>query len=111
MSVGIYRYNVSISNPLAHIIFSESISSEAFYQEFWTKAVNDTNAKLFKDGSSFTSDKIPIVLQELSSLKNWANINISDDTKRLYMIRHIDNIIYKLDNYIKDGYDETFYIF
>ncbi len=111
MSVGLYRYNVPISEPLAHIIFSESIASEAFYQKFWAKAVNDTNTKLFKDGSSFASDKIPIVLQELSSLKKWANINISDDNKREYMIRHIDNITYKLDNYVNDDYDEMFYIF
>lgn len=110
MSVEIYRYNIPISNPLAHIVFSESISSEAFYQAYWIKAINDTNTKLFKDGSSFESDDIPIVLQELSALKVWANLNLNEKNKS-YMIRHIDNITYKLVSFVKDGYDDMFYIF
>ncbi|EEQ56887.1 hypothetical protein CBFG_00597 [Clostridiales bacterium 1_7_47FAA] len=63
-----------------------------FFNEFWEKAVKDTNAKIFKENSQFGKSQVPAVLYELELIKRWGEINLLD-SNREYMKERVENLI------------------
>lgn len=58
------------------LLFDTPVSFEHYYYEVWDKANKELGIKLFKTfAREFGFDDIPEVLDELSRLKAWAEIN------------------------------------
>ena len=69
-----------------------NIATTQFFNEFWEKAIKDTNAKLFKENSQFGKNQVPAILYELELIKRWIEINLLD-SNREYMKERVENLI------------------
>ena len=107
MSVGIIRYKGNkFDNGL---IFGKNVSTEAFYQKYWSKAVSDTGSKLFKDGSQFEVSDLEQVMSELQLQLAWAEGNLSGRDLD-YMKERIENLLVCIPKACEES-DEKFEIF
>ncbi len=77
MSVGLFRYSGCFHEGDSKLITSLNVSTEIFYVRHWSRAVKDTNSRLFKDGGKFSVDDIEEVMTELELQKEWAVENLS----------------------------------
>ncbi|MBD5140928.1 MAG: hypothetical protein HDT25_05885 [Ruminococcus sp.] len=71
------------------ILFDTPVSVEKYYHDTWDKANKELGIKLFiAYGKPFRFDDIPEVLDELTRLKSWAEIN-----EHSYMSDRIDELM------------------
>ena len=110
MSVALFRIDGNdIYNHDAKITLSESIASEAFYQKYWEKAIQELGIKIFQDGSQFSNSDLDAVLSELTLLKNWADKNLKGKDQE-YMKSHIEQLLKIIPGAFSDD-DTILYIF
>lgn len=96
MSVAIFRFNddtLAWGDENKEIVFTMPVSSEAFYTRVWTRAIAETNVKLFQDGGEFTPEQVEIVLDELQRLKKWCEENLKGDDHFFYMYDRLEDFI------------------
>lgn len=110
MSVGVFRFKNDNFSLDSEQIFFASVSSESIYKTIWEKALSDTGAKLFRDGSQFTTEQVGIVLSELNRVAEWCEKHLTDNQKITYMKNRLDYLITNIANEAKHG-QERFYIF
>lgn len=92
MSVALFQFDrKDIYDRDAEIILSAPISTEAFYLEYWEKAIKELDIKIFQDGSEFDKTKLDEVLLELKLLKDWTIKNLSGYNLE-YMKERIENM-------------------
>ena len=53
------------------------IATTQFFNEVWEKALQDTNARIFKENGSFSKKQLGEVLYELNALREWAKYNLT----------------------------------
>lgn len=110
MSVGLFQFDKDdVYDRTAKLIFSQNVSSESFYVKHWSRAVRDTDSKLFRDGSEFGIDDLNEVLIELIKQKEWAQKELHGDELG-YMIFRIDELIERIPQACKEN-NRRFYIF
>lgn len=110
MSVGVFRFRNDKFSLDSEQIFFASVSSESIYKTIWEKALSDTGAKLFKDGSQFTPEQVETVLSELNRVAKWCDEHLTDKQELIYMKNRIDYLIVNITKEAKHG-QELFYIF
>ena len=69
-----------------------NISTTQFFNEYWEKAIKDTNVKIFKENSQFVKSQMLDVLFELELIKKWAETNLTGINLE-YMTERIENLI------------------
>ena len=79
-------------NPDGSIDLTINIATTKFFNEFWEKAIIDTNAKIFKENSQFGKNQMNDVLHELELIKGWTELNLTG-TNLSYMKERIENLI------------------
>ncbi len=79
-------------NPDGSIDLTISIATTEFFNEFWEKAIKDTNAKIFKENSQFGKSQMNDVLHELELIKGWTELNLTG-TNLAYMKERTENLI------------------
>lgn len=79
-------------NPDGSIDLTINISTTQFFNEYWEKAIKDTNAKIFKENSQFRKNQMLDVLYELELIKKWAETNLSG-TNMEYMTERVQNLL------------------
>ena len=90
MSVGLYRFNRN-NIPGDRIVYYQPVCTEAFYCEYWQRAVAETHSRFFQDQSKFSVKDVPVVFEELRRQKEWAYNNLSG-RKLIYMVSSIENL-------------------
>lgn len=110
MSVGVFRFKNDKFSLDSEQIFFASVSSESIYKTIWEKALSDTGATLFKDGSQFTTEQVETVLSELNRVAEWCEEHFTDKQEIAYMKNRIDYLITNIAKEAKHG-QERFYIF
>lgn len=110
MSVGVFRFKNDHFSLDSEQIFFASVSSETIYKTIWEKALSDTGAKLFKDGSQFTTEQVEDVLAELKRVADWCKEHLTDKREITYMKNHLDYLITNIAKEAKHG-QEKFFIF
>lgn len=88
MAIGVNREG----NSDGSIDLTINISTTQFFNEYWEKAIKDTNAKIFKENSQFGKSQILDVLQELELIRKWAEANLVGINLE-YMAERIENLI------------------
>lgn len=79
-------------NPDGTIDLTINISTTNFFNEYWEKAIKDTNAKIFKENGQFRKNQMLDVLHELELIKKWAEKNLSG-TNMEYMTERAQNLL------------------
>ena len=92
MSVTIIRAEGNHLDNTRKLHFSRSISSEAFYMRCWSKAVEETGSKLFRDSSDFEVSDLEQVMSELKSQLAWAEANLTENDL-YYMKERIEHLL------------------
>ena len=111
MSVGVFRFENNDLSLEAKELFFASVSGEETYIRVWTKAIADTNVKIFKNGSEFYPSQIEIVIDELHRLMQWCEDNLDKNGRDYnYMRTHIEFLIDSIPKEVSKG-NEKFYIF
>lgn len=110
MSVGVFRFKNDEFSLESEQIFFASVSSERFYTNIWERALYDTGAKLFKDGSQFTTEQAEEVLAELQRVVDWCKEHLTDKQEIAYMKNRLDYLIKSISKEAKHGH-EKFFIF
>ena len=113
MSVGIFRYEGVRErdrlNSNYKLIFGKNVSSEAFYTRCWSKAVEETGSRLFRDGSEFEVSDLEKVMSELKLQLSWAEVNLSGYDLE-YMKERIENLLISIPQACEES-DVKFEIF
>lgn len=111
MSIGVFRFEKNNLESESKQLFFASVSGEDTYIRLWTKAIKDTNTKIFKADSEFTIEQIEIVLGELHNLMKWCEEKLEKDSRDYnYMHKHIKFLIKSISEEAHKG-NEKFYIF
>lgn len=110
MSVGVFRFRNDKYSLDSEQIFFASVSSERIYKAIWERALSDTGAKLFKDGSEFTIEQVEIVLSELNRVAEWCDEHLTDKQEIIYMKNRLNYLIASIAKEAKHG-QEKFFIF
>ncbi len=79
-------------NPDGSIDLTINISTTQFFNEYWEKAIKDTNVKIFKENSQFMKSQMLDVLFELELIKKWAETNLTGINLE-YMTERIENLL------------------
>ena len=79
-------------NQDSSIDLTINISTTQFFNEYWEKAIKDTNARIFKENSQFGKSQMLDVLHELELIKKWAEVNLTG-TDQEYMIERVENLL------------------
>lgn len=109
MSVGIVR---SVGHRLKNnykLLFAENVSGEDFYTRYWSKAVEETGSKLFRDNSKFEVSDLEQVMSELKLQLAWAEANLTGYDLE-YMKGRIENLLIRIPEACKEN-NEPFRIF
>lgn len=84
-------------NPDGSIDLAIKIATTQFFNEFWEKAIKESNIKVFKENSYFDKSQLNEVLGELETIKRWAEMNLTG-IQLEYMKERIENLINSLPN-------------
>lgn len=79
-------------NPDGSIDLTINISTTEFFNQYWEKAIKETNAKIFKENGQFEKNQVQNVLHELKLMKKWAETNLTG-TNMKYMTERIQNLL------------------
>lgn len=79
-------------NPDGSIDLTINIATTQFFNEYWEKAIKETNAKIFKENSQFGKSQMLDVLYELQLIKKWAQINLTGSNLK-YMNERAENLL------------------
>lgn len=111
MSIGVFRFEKNNLEAESKQLFFASVSGEDTYTRLWTKAIKDTNTKIFKADSEFTIGQVEIVLDELHNLMKWCEEKLEKNSRDYnYMQSHIKFLIKSISEEAHKG-NEKFYIF
>lgn len=69
----------------------------------YERALSDTGAKLFKDGSEFTIEQVEIVLSELNRVAEWCDEHLTDKQEIIYMKNRLNYLIASIAKEAKHG--------
>ena len=96
-------------NPDGSIDLTINIATTQFFNEYWEKAIKNTNVKIFRENSQFGKKQMQDVLQELALIKKWAKENLTG-SDLAYMTERVDTL---LDNIPKafDKEETILYIY
>ncbi|MCR2805147.1 hypothetical protein [Paenibacillus soyae] len=76
------------------------VASEAFFEECWIPAIRELDLKwvnVFSVGLDMEKEDLPFVMKELSQIKEWAQINLSDE-RIIKIIERIELLEAELPN-------------
>lgn len=78
--------------PDGSIDLTINIATTQFFNDYWEKAIEETNAKIFKENGSFGKAQISAVLYELENIKKWAEKNLTG-INFIYMNERIEELL------------------
>lgn len=79
-------------NPDGSIDLTINIATTQFFNEFWETAIKEGDVKIFKENSHFEKSELNEVLNELETIKKWAEKNLTG-TQLEYMKASVENLI------------------
>ncbi|SFD76938.1 hypothetical protein SAMN05216378_1352 [Paenibacillus catalpae] len=85
--------------------FNLPVATEAFYKQYWEPAVEELGlewAALFQGGTDVEREDVPVILEEISKLKEWVTSKMSGDAAE-HMLRRLNLLETELPGAFKRG--------
>jgi hypothetical protein len=72
--------------------FMLPVATEAFYKQYWEPAAEELGLEwtaLFQGGTDVEREDIPVILEEISRLKDWVNAKLTGEAQE-HMLRRLN---------------------